>query len=86
MKLPNREQLAARFLDATEKEYDAKLTQIDAEIDNLLTNSVAMGGDQQRVFESLSQLFNRRADVQSTLESLHDYRKDRGLSNARGEK
>ncbi len=85
MKLPNREQLAARYLDGMEKAYDAKLTQIETEIDNVLANSVA-NGDQHRIHEALGELFSRRADVQAELESLRDYRKDRGLSTARGEK
>lgn len=85
MKLPNRDQLAGRFLDGTEKEYDARLTQIETEIDNVLTNSVA-NGDQHRIHEALSELFARRADVQAALDSLRDYRKDRGLGRAHSEK
>ena len=59
-KLPSREQLAGRYLDGMEKAYDARLTQMDTEIDNVLTNSVA-NGDQHRIHEALGELFARGA-------------------------
>lgn len=85
MKLPNRDQLAARFLDGTEKEYDARLTQVDTEIDNILANSVSIG-DSHRIHEALGELFAKRADVQAALESLREYRKERGLSRGHSER
>ena len=85
MKLPSRDQLAARFLDGTEKEYDARLMQVDTEIDNILANSVSIG-DQHRIHEALGELFARRADVQAAIESLREYRKERGLSRSHSER
>lgn len=85
MKLPNRDQLAGRFLDGTEKEYETKLTQIETEIDNVLMNSVANGG-QHRIHDALGELFAKRADMQAALESVREYRKERGLGRANSER
>ncbi len=85
MKLPNRDQLAARFLDGTEKEYDTRLTQLDSEIDNILANSMSIG-DQTRIHEALHKLFSERGSMQSALESLREYRKERGLSRPHSER
>ena len=78
MGLPTREQLAIRFLDGAERSFEAKVTELTADIDNLLANSVGID-DHQRIDNALRDLFQHLAAEQDNLETVQQYRKERGL-------
>jgi hypothetical protein len=78
MPLLTREDLAKRFLDGAEKHYDAKVTELTADIDNLLANSVGID-DHQRIDNALRDLIEKLAADQDNLECVRQFRKQRGL-------
>lgn len=78
MPLPTREQLAQRFLDGAEKHYDAKVSELLADVDNLLANSVGID-DHQRLDNALRDLFEKLSAEHDALETVRRYRGERGL-------
>ncbi len=78
MALPTREQLATRFLDGAKKTYAAKIEELTTDVDNLLSNSVAID-DQQKLHHALHDLFGKIADAKAALEALDGYQSSRGL-------
>jgi hypothetical protein len=78
MALPNREVLAKGLLDGAEQHFQAQVTRLTADIDNLLANSVGID-DHQRIDNALASLFEKLAPEQDNLQSVRDYRKMRKL-------
>ncbi len=78
MALPSREELAKRYLDGAKKSYEAKIEELTTDVDNLLTNSVAVD-DQQKLHGALHELFGKLADAKAAEEAIDDYRSQRGL-------
>ena len=78
MGLPTREEVAKGFLDGAEKSFDAKVTELYADIDNLLANSVGID-DHQRLDNALRDLFEKIATEKDSLDAVRQYRQGRGL-------
>jgi len=78
MGLPSREELAKRYLEGARKSYGAKIEELTTDVDNLLTNSVAVD-DQQKLHQALHELFGKVADAKAALEAIEDYQAKRGL-------
>jgi hypothetical protein len=78
MALPNREELAKGFLDGAEHHFEAQVTRLTSDIDNLLANSVGID-DHQRIDNALVSLFEKLAPEQDNLESVREYRKMRKI-------
>jgi hypothetical protein len=78
MPLPGREELAKGFLDGAERHFEAQVTSLTSDIDNLLGNSVGID-DHARLDNALQQLFETLSAAQDALETVRNYRKERGL-------
>ena len=78
MPLPTREELAAALLDGAEKHYDASVTALRADIDNLLAYSVGID-DHQRLDNALRDLFEKLSADHDILETVRRYRQERQL-------
>ncbi len=78
MALPSREELAKRYLDGAMKSYEAKIEELTTDVDNLLTNSVAVD-DQQKLHHALHDLFGKLADAKAVVEAIRGYQSQRGL-------
>ncbi len=78
MPLLTREQIAGQFLDGAEKHFDAEITRLRGDVDNLLANSVGID-DHQRIDNALMDLFTKLAAEEDQLETVRAYRKSRGL-------
>ena len=78
MALPSREQLAKRYLDGAKKSYDAKIGELTTDVDNLLTNSVAVD-DQQKLHSALHDLFGKLADARAVVQAIDQYEAERQI-------
>ena len=78
MPLPTRDELAKQFLDGAQKQFEANVTQLSADVDNLLANSVGID-DHQRIDNALRDLFEKLAAERDNLEAVSEYRSSRQL-------
>lgn len=78
MALPNREALAKQWLDGVERHFEAQVTRLTADVDNLLANSVGID-DHQRIDNALAGLFEQLAAQEDALETVRRYRKSREI-------
>jgi hypothetical protein len=78
MPLVTREELAKQFLMGAERHYEASVTMLRADIDNLISNSVGID-DHQRIDNALRDLFEKLAAELDNLETVQEFRKARGL-------
>jgi hypothetical protein len=78
MPLPDREELAKGLLDGAQQHFEAQVTRLTSDIDNLLANSVGID-DHQRIDNALVSLFEKLAPEQDNLHSLREYRKMRKI-------
>jgi len=78
MPLPTREELAKSFLDGTQRYYEARVMDLTADIDNLLSNSAGID-DHQFIDKALRDVVEKLANDRDHLETVIDYRKKRKL-------
>lgn len=78
MALPNREELAKRYLDGAKNSHEAKIEELTTDVDNLLTNSVAVD-DQQKLHSALHDLFAKMADARAVVQAIENYQAQRGI-------
>ena len=78
MGLPNREELAKRYLDGAKKSFGARIEELTTDVDNLLSNSVAVD-DQQKLHHALHELFGKLADAKAAHQAIEEYQSQRGL-------
>jgi hypothetical protein len=67
-----------RALDGAERSFEAKVTELTADIDNVLANSAGID-DHQHIDNALRDLFQLLAAEQDNLETVQQYRKERGI-------
>ena len=78
MPLLSREDLAKGFLDSAQKHFEAQVGRLQADIDNLLANSVGID-DHQRIDNALAELFEKIAAEKDSLQAVKDFRTERNL-------
>jgi hypothetical protein len=78
MGLLNRDDLAKQFLDGTERHFQAQVSRLTADIDNLLANSVGID-DHARIDNALAGLFEKLSAEKDNWESVREYRHQRQL-------
>jgi len=78
MPLPTREELAKSFLDGTQHYYEARVMDLTADIDNLLSNTAGID-DHQFIDKALRDVVEKLANERDNLETVIDYRKKRKL-------
>jgi hypothetical protein len=78
MGLLNRDDLAKQFLDGTQRHFEAQVSRLTADIDNLLANSVGID-DHARIDNALAGLFEKLSAEKDNWESVREYRQQRQL-------
>ena len=66
-----------RFLDGARKSHGARIEERTTGIDNLLTNSVAVDG-QQKPHHALHELFGKLADANAAFQAIEEDPSERG--------
>ena len=78
MALPTHEDVAKGLLDGAEKHFEARVTSLKADIDNLLAHTAGID-DHAHIDSAVQELFEKLSAERDNLESVQDYRKERGL-------
>lgn len=78
MPLPTREELAKSFLDGAQRYYESRITDLTADIDNLLANTVGID-DHQFIDKAFRDVVEKLANDRDHLETVLEYRKKRSL-------
>ena len=78
MPLLSREELAKGMLDSVEIHFQAQVSRLQADIDNLLANSVGID-DHQRIDNALADLFEKIAAEKDSFQAVRDFRSERNL-------
>lgn len=78
MALPNHEDVAKGLLDGAEKHFDARVTSLKANVDNLLAHTAGID-DHAHIDNALQELFEKLSAERDNLESVKEYRKERDL-------
>ena len=78
MGLLSRDDLARNFLDGAERQFEAQVTRLTADVDNLIANSVGID-DHGRIDNALHELFEKLAAERDGLETVREFRRMRQL-------
>jgi hypothetical protein len=78
MGLLSRDDLARNFLDGAERQFEAQVTRLTADVDNLIANSVGID-DHARIDNALHELFEKLAAERDGLETVREFRRMRQL-------